>query len=210
MILIEHKELPFYHIELKNVFSEYELKNLTQEIFSLKSNFKSPKDTSSAFDGKKYLKKNKGIFLNENCDIIRDGINNTLKNVYKNPDWKNFCFKRIFYKLRWDGSLLQCYKNSDYYEPHFDDGIFTLIMWIYDGNKNVSGGDLYFPEYDYLHPCENNNGIIFFSKELHEVTTLNSDDNFTRYSITAFSSLGNERIGRTLLENKPNANLDYY
>ena len=214
---IEHKELPFYHIELKNVFTESELKKIIQKIVSLKNNFKPPEDTGSAVDERELLKKNKGILLHEcGCNIIQNNIDNVLKDVNKKPSWKNLCFKRIFNKLEWGSDLVQCYENSDYYKPHVDDGIFTLIIWIYDGKKSVDGGDLYFPEYDYLHPCENNNGIIFFSKELHGVTTLNSDNNFSRYSITSFgittfSSLPKEKSNehRTLLKNKLNSNLTY-
>jgi len=204
MILIEHKEFPFYHIELKNIFTEPELKKITQKILSLKSDFKSPEDTMSAFNGKEFLKKNKGTFLNENNDIIADSINNVLKNVYQQPGWKNFCFKRIFDNLEWGGDLIQSYENSDYYKPHCDIGIFTLIIWIYDGEKNVNGGDLYFPEHNYLHLCKNNNGIIFFSRELHGVTTLKSNSNSTRYSITTFSSLNEKKNDghRTFLKNK--------
>jgi hypothetical protein len=218
MIEIEHKELPFYHIELKNIFFESELSEIKQEIVSLKKDFKSPEDTGSAFTEKELLKKNKGIFLNnlsKNSDFFVEKINNTLKVVVKKSNWKNSCFKRIFDNLEWYGDLIQHYENLDYYKPHYDYGIFTLVIWIYDGGKNISGGDLYFPEYDYLHNCKDNSGLIFFSKELHGVTTLKSNDNFNRYSITTFSSYIPEKIDdsmkskRLLLNSKSDFNINY-
>jgi hypothetical protein len=212
---IEHKNLPFYHIQLEDVFSEYELKEITKKILSFKSNFKPPEETGSSHNSKEFLKKNKGMYLNnldEKCDVILNNVDNILKEVSKKSNWKNLCFWRLFNSLKWGGDLIQHYENLDYYKPHYDDGIFTLVIWIYDEVKNVSGGDLYFPEYDYLHPCKSNNGIIFFSKELHGVTTLNSVKNSNRYSITTFSPISvgeNNSKNRLLLSNRLKSNLNY-
>ena len=36
------------------------------------------------------------------------------------------------------------------YKPHYDDGLFTLVTFLYDDYENRIGGDLYFPEHDYF------------------------------------------------------------
>ena len=191
---ITHKTNPFYHISLENIFTENDLFDIKAKLDRLKFQFKSGEYTGSSIEiNGKIKKKNKGLFLLDckNNSIINDFITNKIDNIIinvKTSRWKNFCFNRIYNKLEWGGDLIQYYGSDDYYEPHVDNGIFTMILWFYDDEKIISGGDLYFPEYDYLHQCKNNNGIIFFSNELHGVTTLKSKESFGRYSITTFSS----------------------
>ena len=76
-------------------------------------------------------------------------------------------------------------------------------MW--DDTSNFEGGDLYFPEYDYLHKCKSNHGMLFFSKELHGVTPIIvNDEKSTRYSIVTFSIMNEENITskkRNIIEN---------
>ena len=93
----------------------------------------------------------------------------------------------------WGSKLINCYKKNDYYKPHVDYGIFSLIFFLWDNTSNFEGGDLFFPEYDYLHKCNNNCGILFFSKELHGVTPIIvNEEKSTRYSIVTFSNIKEE------------------
>jgi hypothetical protein len=195
---IIHNNTPFFHITLKDVFSSEELKIIFKEIIELKQYFKSPNLTGSASRGNNYhhevLKKNTGTFLlktNEetykNLKVINI-IDDRIKEIGLNNNWNNFAFKRLFDSLIWGSELINCYKKNDYYRPHFDYGIFTLIFFLWEDNSTFNGGDLFFPEYDYLYECNSNHGILFFSKELHEVTPLISkDESVTRYSIATFS-----------------------
>jgi hypothetical protein len=191
---IIHKDQPFFYISLENIFSKKEWDDVYEELILLKPEFKTPEHTGSASLPTKSLKKNKGIFLGEQLQEEKSKIilciNNILKEIKKNK-WDRLVFKRIFDSVMWGGELINYYENDDYYMPHVDNGMFTLIIWIWDKNLNFEGGDLYFPEYDYLHKCKNNHGILFLSKEIHGATTFktNEKDN-GRYSIVSFSRIG--------------------
>jgi len=194
---IFHNDTPFFHITLEDVFSTKELEIIFKEIIELKQYFKNPNFTGSAISGNtnhhQVLKKNTGTFLHKtneetckNLKVIKI-IDNCIKEIGIN-NWSNLTFKRLFDSLIWGSELINCYKENDYYKPHFDHGIFTLIFFLWEDDSNFKGGDLYFPEHNYLHKCSSNQGILFFSKELHGVTPLIAqEETATRYSIVTFS-----------------------
>lgn len=191
---IIHNESPFFYISIENIFSENIFSKLYDEINSLKSKFKTKEYTGSAvLPNGENLKNNKGLFLEEldnfdNLQVTKE-INKLLYKILRDKNWKNFAFRRMFNSLLWGGGLINYYENNDYYKPHIDDGIFSLIIWMYDKKSSFEGGDLYFPEYDYLHQCKNNHGILFFSKELHGVIPISScEKDLGRYSIVTFSA----------------------
>jgi hypothetical protein len=193
---ITHNDDPFFYISIENIFCEDELKIIFEEIAEIKKYFKNPEFTGSADSHFEILKKNTGMFLVEykNYDNLKiiEIIDKLLKKL-NNDNWKNTAFKRMFKSLMWGGELINEYKNNDYYKPHIDTGIFSLVIFLWDNDSNFEGGDLFFPEYDYLYKCKNNHGILFFSKELHGVTTIKSKNNLTnRYSIVSFTQTNND------------------
>lgn len=195
-MIIRNKNEPFFHIVIDEIFSDSILPTIYEEINSLKNELKSGDMTKAALDSfGNSLKKNKGIFLVEsknykNSKVI-SSIDASIKKISKCKNWENKTFCRMYNSVMWGGELLNCYDSSDYYMPHTDSGLFTMITFLYENHENgdLQGGDLYFPEYDYLHKCNNNQAIIFFSKELHGVTTFTSNKNCKRYSIVTFSQL---------------------
>ena len=196
---IIHNNNPFFNISLENIFSAEELKIIFKEINELKKHFKDPNFTASATKNSEILKKNTGIFLvesetYENLQIIKI-IDKCIKKISTNSNWKNIAFKRLFNSLMWGGELVNCYKKNDYYKPHTDNGIFSLIFFLWDNTSNFEGGDLYFLEHDYLHKCKSNHGILFFSTEMHGVTPIiTNDEESNRYSIVTFSAIKEENI----------------
>ena len=196
---IIYNDNPFFNISLENIFSAEELKIIFKEINELKKHFKDPNFTASESTHIEVLKKNTGMFLSEsetyeNLKTIKI-IDKCIKKISINNSWKNITFKRLFNSLMWGGELVSCYKKNDYYKPHTDSGIFSLIFFLWDNTSNFEGGDLFFPEYDYLHKCNSNCGILFFSKELHAVTPIIvNEEKSTRYSIVTFSTMKKENI----------------
>lgn len=194
---IIHNDNPFFNISLENIFSAEEFEIVFKEINELKKDFKDPNFTNSASTHLEVLKKNTGIFLvesetYENLQITKI-IDKCIKKISKCNNWKNIAFKRLFDSLMWGSELINCYKKNDYYKPHVDCGIFSLIFFLWDNTSNFEGGDLFFPEYDYLHKCKSNHGILFFSKELHGVTPIIvNEEKSTRYSIVTFSNIKEE------------------
>lgn len=197
-MIINHHENPFYHITIDEVFSKSFLPLLYKEIDLLKNECNPENTTGSArnITGKK-LKSNKGIFLSEcsYCENLKilSNIDNFLKKVFYDKNWKNNTFHRMYRSASWCGDLFNLYSFGDYYMPHIDDGLFTSIVFLYENFEDCqkNGGDLYFPEHDYLHECKDNQAIIFFSKELHSVTPIKSKK-CKRYSIVSFSTLFEE------------------
>lgn len=191
-IEIEYKEEPFFHIVINDAFSKNDLLIIKEEIKTLKS--LSDIDTSPATDhlGNSF-KKGRGIFLAEyekyeNLKIISK-IDNIIRKINNIKIWKNKTLYRFYNSVSWGSELLNCYNNEEYYLPHSDDGVFTLISFFYDSFEEKKGGDLYFPEYDYLHVCKHNQSILFLSKELHGVTPYMTEGESNRYSMVTFSEL---------------------
>ena len=187
---INHVEEPFFHIVVEETFSD--LNSIFDELDMVKNRLKTPEHTGGATSiSGKNRKKNKGLFLNEfrNYQSLKtvSNINETLLKIKNSKEWKNRTFRRIYEQTNWTGHLLNHYECGDYYLPHTDDGLFTLITFLFDDYNNRVGGDLYFPEHNYLHKCKNNQSILFLSKEVHGVTTFESKNN--RYSISTFSIL---------------------
>ena len=82
--------------------------------------------------------------------------------------------------------------DGEGYKPHTDKGFqFLAFSYFYKEPKKFSGGELYFPKYDYEFPCNNNSMIIFpgwVEHGVREVSIKESDyfDGNGRYAITSF------------------------
>lgn len=91
-----------------------------------------------------------------------------------------------------DTTKIRYYHNGDKYDPHTDKGFqFLGFSYFYKEPKKFEGGELYFPQYDYEVPCDNNSMIIFpgwVEHGVREVSIEESDyfDGWGRYAITSF------------------------
>tara|TARA_A100000172_G_C2997573_1_gene95149 strand:- start:44 stop:715 length:672 start_codon:yes stop_codon:yes gene_type:complete len=91
-----------------------------------------------------------------------------------------------------DVTKVRYYHDGEYYKPHVDAMFHTLAFsYFHKEPKSFSGGELYFPYYNYEFPCHNNTIIIFPAWVEHgvrEVEIKNSDyyDGLGRYAITSF------------------------
>ena len=91
-----------------------------------------------------------------------------------------------------DVTKVRYYHDGEYYKPHVDAMFHTLIFsYFHKEPKSFSGGELYFPYYNYEFPCNNNTVIIFpawVDHGVREVKIKNSDyyDGLGRYAITSF------------------------
>ena len=92
----------------------------------------------------------------------------------------------------WDITKIRYYHNGEYYEPHTDKCMqFLAFYYIHKEPKKFSGGEIYFPEYDYEYECDNNSMIIlpgWVQHGVREVKIEDSDyyDGCGRYAITTF------------------------
>ena len=102
-------------------------------------------------------------------------------------------------ECNYDVTKVRYYHDKEYYDPHIDSAFqFLAFSYFYKEPKKFSGGELYFPKYDYNYSCENNSIIIFPSWVEHGVTEVNIDnsdyyDGYGRYCISSFFGCENKR-----------------
>ena len=92
----------------------------------------------------------------------------------------------------YDCTKIRYYHNGESYAPHTDAQMYFLIFTYFNKEpKKFSGGELYFPKYDYQFPCNNNSLIIFPGWVEHGVKEVKIEDSeyyegYGRYAITHF------------------------
>jgi hypothetical protein len=102
-----------------------------------------------------------------------------------------------------DTTKIRYYHDGEGYEPHTDKGFqFLAFSYFYKEPKQFSGGELYFPKYDFEFACNNNSMIIFpgwVEHGVREVSIKESEyfDGYGRYSITSFFGSKPRLIDRT-------------
>jgi len=188
---------PLEFLVIDDFYEENELKLIWQELDFLNPKLLGPENTGSAqyLDTGVFLKKNKGIFLDD-CYAIRN-VSNILQ-----VNRKIFCkeimqtiqnnfgtFYKLYLKSNIDHTLVSYYESGGYYEPHEDDGLFTAISIFHKDSSLIKGGDLYFPEFDISIEGRSNRLIIFPSTVVHSVSnveTLSDKSGMGRYSVTQF------------------------
>lgn len=173
---ILYNEEPFPHIIIQEFFNEEELADIWKELdfYSSSKTFLDPLESGSAIEGDEVRK--------DNLCIELDG-------VYRNREQSNILRinRKIFHKdiysmakLHWglsplnrvnaDATLLSYYETGHHYKAHWDEAVVTCLTHFYKEPKSFTGGDLYFPEYDWKLETENNRCIIFPSSITHSVS----------------------------------------
>jgi hypothetical protein len=61
-----------------------------------------------------------------------------------------------------DFTKIKYYEDGEYYKSHRDQARFTFLTYLYKEPKAFTGGDLYFEEFNYTIPIENN--MVVFMK----------------------------------------------
>ena len=92
----------------------------------------------------------------------------------------------------YDITKVRYYHDEEYYKPHTDAPFHFLAFSYFNREpKKFSGGELYFPKYEYEYECKNNSVIIFPGWVQHGVRKVSipySDyyDGYGRYCISSF------------------------
>ena len=180
---------PFPHYIIENIYDEKEKQSVDSELFFLyNSNFiqtSSPDNTTfldNKIIGNRKLIFLKDVFVNIDKLEIYKCISN-LQLIFKKD---NNYLSRSIQKCRTSDMLISFYENNNYYDAHIDDCFLSYIAhWLPNG-KNFTGGDLFFPEYDYTYEIKHNCGILFNSSHLHGVHQVVSDESVLRISMTTF------------------------
>jgi hypothetical protein len=187
--LVPHHH-PFPHLIIENTFDNHELELIWQELdfLTYSNKFDPPSKTSSATDNLgNTLKSNGGIFL-DSCYYKRE-ISNILttnrklfeKDILQEFAKLSFGYNQILH-CNQDFTLLSYYEDSDYYLPHQDVSLFTILTWFYKTPKSFRGGDLIFSEYDYQTSIKNNITLFFPSYIQHSVTKVEMIHTYPKFS----------------------------
>lgn len=194
------KESPFPHIIIDNVFDKKELELIWNELIFLAPKMRAAEDnqTGTAKNERGIPKKTGvGVMLDafftdqQNSDILIYAKKILQVETMVEADKLGIYFN-LLKKIQRGTTLVQMYRNGDYYDPHEDFFVFTSVILLHKEPKKYHGGELNFPNFDYCPSLKNNQCIIFPSSVLHEVTEVNSDSKFTedaRFTITQFLAL---------------------
>lgn len=186
---------PFEYIIIDNTYTEQELNLIFLELdfFCASKNFTVPVNTNTAkFENGEIKKSNAGVFLD---DVYKDrNFSNILKLNRKifnlNVEQPSVIFN-FLKESNFDKTLVSYYENNDYYKPHKDNSILTMLTYLYKSPKLFDGGDLLLNDYEIAFEPWFNRTYIIPSVVQHEVTTIKMKDDdcgkgFGRYCITNF------------------------
>jgi len=195
---------PFPHAIIDNFYNEKELDLIWQELnfYTVPGKFDDAMITGGAKDKftKEPLPKHKALQLDDLYPQRRN-ISNILT-----------CNRKLFNKdileafaslspliqdvklTNYDTTILKYYEDGEYYKAHQDIPRFTCLTYLYKEPKAFTGGDLYFPDFDYTIPIVNNR-LIFFTGCIQHASidiVMNKEYNnskmsgFGKYTITQF------------------------
>lgn len=177
---------PFEHILIKDSYNDEQLSSVHKELDEIFPHLKDPKYTMSAEEkGGQYKKKNKGIFLDYDYKG-KESVIMQYRDSFFDVIVDNYNYEKSNYQLK---SLLSYYEDGDYYKSHVDKSIYTMVTFLCKDNSKFSGGQLFFPDYNWSIDPIDNVTIIFDSHTYHQVLLISIHDNsdrYGRYSITSF------------------------
>lgn len=199
---------PFPHIIINDLLDAETIPEVIEEIKQIIKNNPTGTNTGSSLDS--YGVSNKrgaGVFVDDLfvsdarskskiltefnkvfCQEIKTASNkigekDQLYNIYSvtNVDW----------------TLLQWYGDGDYYKPHTDRSIFTVITLLQlKKRKKYKGGELNFCNYNYTINLKHNQTVIFPSLVEHQVFPVKLDSNDitdSRVTVTKFVHFNSSR-----------------
>lgn len=185
MTIIHELQDPFPHLIIENMYDDQELELIWEELnFLNKPNkLSEPKDYGALH----LHTKSRGIILDS---AYRDrNISNILSVNRKTFDYTETYAQLNPHYIKFktsnkDITKLRYYHDGESYDPHIDANFDTLACTYFNKEpKRFSGGELYFPDYQYQVPCDNNLCVIFpayFSHGVREIE-ISDDDYFAGY-----------------------------
>jgi len=185
-------------VVVENTYDDIEQQRIWEdiEIIKEKNLMKSPKDTGGAknyFTGN-YIKNNYGTYLNSlhNTGVIKNILPLSEK-IFSHPAIIEAVISlgpiyELYKLINNSGNLISYYENSDFYEPHIDQSVFTVLTWWYQKPKSWDGGILKFTDKNLEVEPLYNRSIIFPSCFRHEVSpvVMQNDSKSGRYTISHF------------------------
>jgi Rps23 Pro-64 3,4-dihydroxylase Tpa1-like proline 4-hydroxylase len=170
-------------------YSDNELAQIAQEIEFLAPKLGDENTTGTAQEktpfGEKSKKRGHGVFVDE---VYQNrGYSSILTvshKIFADPKYSNKIkeaetsknggiYWNLWKTVNHHSTLLQTYRNGDYYNFHRDSSLFTVITTLKFANEPMVGGDLLFRDNfgkEFLYKAEHNSTIVFPSVIEHSVT----------------------------------------
>ena len=87
------------------------------------------------------LKQNTGMFLYETYkdSVVSPICENTAMVAWRSSlrdFWSSSWTKTMYDKTNWDAIMVSYYGDTDYYHPHHDESVFTMLLWLWKEPKN--------------------------------------------------------------------------
>tara|TARA_Y100000114_G_scaffold87942_1_gene81285 strand:+ start:126 stop:728 length:603 start_codon:yes stop_codon:yes gene_type:complete len=187
---------PFPFLYIENIYTEEELRLIFAELDYYQSNqtvLKSNTLPATDRDGNIKAKKN-GNFLD--CIFQNRQYSNILNINRKLFEKGLICGRLDNYFFRHfaptqDFSLFSYYENEDKYEPHVDNCVVSICIWLWKEPKRFEGGDFCFPDFNKRIKVKSNHAVVFPSGILHSVDKIqmlpeHMGKGLGRYSICNF------------------------
>ena len=187
---------PFPYIYVEDLYPEEELKLIWQELDYYQANnehwFMGVDKTMGATENGKPMKQNTGFWLH---DTFRDPNKSALARSTVSKIGGDKLFRPDSYYFKNFGASLNAflvshYEDGDYYKPHPDESIGSMVIWLYKEPKQFTGGEFIFTDYpDVEIPTKSNSAIVFPGRTWHKVNPVKmqtEDPGMGRYSFTLF------------------------
>ena len=204
---IKTNQEPFPHLIVEDFYDEKELELIWEELnfytkpgkFLDVEGFKgvigSTNSSALMLDSiyRDYSQHNEPNFrsISNILTVNRKVFNNTFIEKFSNIS--DCC--SVFGLCNNDTTKVRYYHDGEYYKPHVDAPFnFLAFSYFHKEPKKFSGGELFFPKYDYEYPCDNNSIIYFPGWVKHgvrkvEINESDYYDGWGRYAITTFGNI---------------------
>ena len=201
-IKITSHNSPFPYVYLQNIFSETEMQLIYNELdfYQQSKSVFFQKNSNSTFGATNSegvnLKNNGGFFMNSLWREIKSPIGRFTCSLFRDEVFNhndNHFFKNFAPKMQ--ALLVSYYESKDYYKPHRDLTVASLVIWLWKEPKKFSGGEFNFTDFPNLKlKTANNCAVLFPGQYEHHVNPVkmtngfsdNNLDGYGRYSFTLF------------------------
>ena len=182
-------------VVIDNFYTEDQLKEIMIELKWLtkpsvmvgKENLSSAQDENT----KQFLTSKKGVFLEsiflnwKHSALIKHPMDNFTKDLVRDKLLEFNPLFKMFYNVDSRTHLLSYYENSDFYKPHTDTTIFTVLNYFFNEPKKFTGGDIKLYGFNNSNECDielrHNRVVIITGNTFHEVKEIKSklDNSFS-------------------------------
>lgn len=193
-----------FAVVIDDWFTPEEYKKAFTECTFISNYFLTPEESGSALKDGKPLKDNRSTFVSA---VFRDWQTSFIAQYSQKkyaPDFQESLVEidpifKYLSRINQHDCLVSYYETSNYYEPHEDQTVLTMVTWLYHTPRSFTGGNLILRNKDEeiveTIECIPNRSVIFPSFMVHEVEEVsmskkNLNKNKGRFTISQFSTIG--------------------